>query len=106
MKGDGGAESLVGQNLTNQDDIRLLPDILKSGDAQFLPVFSNIDEMGEYGESFSKIGSHMLDAINAARNHKDDLAGIVVNPFTESFVLQTKLVDLVEKMKSRIDNGE
>ena len=36
----------------------------------------------------------------------ESLAGIVVNPFAESFVLQTKLVDLVEKMKSRIDNGE
>ena len=64
------------------------------------------DEMGEYGDGFSKIETDFLHAINLARNNEKELKGIVVDAFSEPFVLDIKLFDIVEKMKSRIKNSE
>lgn len=58
--------------------------------------------MGEYGNKFSKVQKHFLEAVILAKNNKKDLAGIVINAFSESFVLDKELWDLVEKMKSRM----
>ena len=36
-------------------------------------------------------------------NNEKNVAGIVINAFTEPFVLERSLFDMVEKMKSRIE---
>jgi hypothetical protein len=43
----GGLDSLAGMELTNQDNIRMVPDILQNGDDFFFPVFTSAEEMGE-----------------------------------------------------------
>ena len=97
-------ESLVGTNFTNRDQIRLVPDIVQNGDNYFFPIFSSAEEMGDYGKNFSKIERPMLAAIAMARGSKTDLTGIVLNAFSNPFVLDRGLFDMVEKMKSRILN--
>lgn len=59
--------------------------------------------MGDYGEAFSKIRKHMLEVIPLARNNERKLDGIVLNAFTEPFLLDAEIFDIVENMKSRID---
>ena len=95
-------QSLVGQTFTSGQAIRLVPDILQNGDQFFFPVFSSEEEMGEYGNDFSKVQEHFLQAIALARNNDKDVSGIVINAFTEPFVLDARLFDLIEKLKSRI----
>lgn len=97
-----GLDSLIGEDLSNQDDIRFIPDLLQNEDGYFFPVFTDVEAMGEYGENFSKIEKHFLETIILARNSKEEVQGIVVNAFTEPFVLNRDLFELVEKMKSRI----
>ena len=94
--------SMEGREFSNQDQIRMIPDILQNGDDFFFPVFSSAEEMGEYGDSFSKIETDFLHAINLARNNEKEIKGIVVNAFTEPFVLDKELFDIVEKMKTRL----
>ena len=65
----------------------MIPDILQKGDEFFFPVFSSAEEMGEYGERFSKIEKHFLEVANLARNNEKNVKGIVINAFTESFVI-------------------
>ena len=84
----------------------MIPDILQNGDDFFFPVFSSAEEMGEYGNGFSKIEVDLLRAINLARNNEKKLKGIVVDAFSEPFVLDAELFDIVEKMKSRIKSNE
>ena len=98
--------SLKGKVMTSKDQIRMVPDILQNGEHFFFPVFSSDDEMGEYGDGFSKIETDFLHAINLARNNEKELKGIVVDAFSEPFVLDVELFDIVEKMKSRIKNSE
>ncbi|MCR5005366.1 MAG: SseB family protein [Clostridiales bacterium] len=94
--------AMVGKEITMKDSVRLVPDILSNGSEFFFPIFSSAEEMGEYGERFSKIQKHVLEAIALARNNEKDPAGIVLNAFTEPFILDKQLYDIVEKMKSRI----
>ena len=95
-------DALIGQEFVTNDVTRFIPDILQNGEDFFFPIFSTAEAMGEYGEHFSKIQKHMLDVIPLARNNEKKLAGIVLNAFTEPFVLDAAIWDIVEKMKSRI----
>ncbi len=41
----GDAESLIGYEFSNQDEVRLVPDILQNGNNYFFPVFSSVEDM-------------------------------------------------------------
>ena len=69
-------DELIGTMLTNDDVIRMVPDILQNGEECFFPIFSSAEEMGEYGENISIVQKHMLEVIPLARNNeKDDTLG-------------------------------
>ena len=95
-------DGIIGEEFVAHDETRLIPDILQNGEKFFFPVFSNEDAMGEYGNGFSKVQKHFLEALALAKNNEKELAGIVINAFTEPYVLDKEIWDLVEKMKSRI----
>ena len=103
---NGGLDSLVGMEFRSQDDIRMVPDILQNGDEYFFPVFTSEEEMGEYGERFSKVACHFLEAENMARNNERDVAGIVINAFTEPFVVPKELFDMIARIESAIEGEE
>ena len=93
----GDVDSLIGHEFSNQDHVRLVPDILQSGDEYFFPVFTSEKEMGEYGEQFSKVEKHFLEAIMLAKNNETELRGIVVNAFSDPFVVDNRLFELIEE---------
>lgn len=102
--GDFG--SLIGREFTNKDVVRLVPDILQKGDEFFFPVFAASEDMGEYGDHFSKIQKHFLECMILARNNKKCVKGIVVNAFSEPFVLTVDLFDAIARISSRFKNTE
>ena len=81
---------------TTQDNVRLIPDILQNGEEFFFPVFTSPKEMGEYGEPFSQISAAFLSAVNLARNNERNVRGIVINAFTEPFLIERELFELIE----------
>ena len=99
-------DSLVGQTIQSSQSIRMVPDIFEKDGQYFFPVFSTEEDMGEYGENFSKLQQSFLDVIQTARNsdkYEQKLTGIVINAFTEPFILPEELYEAVEKMISRLD---
>ena len=98
--------SIIGQEFTAHDNIRMVPDILQNGDNCFFPVFTSDEEMKEYGEHFSKIQQHFLEAINLARNNEKNVCGIVLNAFSEPFVIPIELFDIIAEMDSSIERKE
>ena len=62
--------------------------------------------MGEYGENFSKVQRHFLEAVNLARNNEKKVTGIVINAFTEPLVITMDLLDIIADMDSAIKNPE
>jgi len=102
----GEIDSIIGQEFTAHDNIRMVPDILQNGDNFFFPVFTSDEEIGEYGEHFSKIQSHFLEAMNLARNNDKNVCGIVMNAFSESFVIPIELFDIIAEMDPNIERKE
>ncbi len=102
-KAKGDLKSLIGQEFTNREDIRFVPDILKSGDELYFPVFSSQDEMGDYGNNFSKVQRHFLDAVRMAKNNEKNVYGIVINAFSEPFVLPKDLFEMITRMESSLE---
>ena len=103
---NGGLDSLVGKTLSNQDNIRMIPDILQNGEDFFFPVFTTAEEMGDYGQSFSKIEKHFLEAANLALNNEKKVKGIVINAFSEPFVVPVDLFDMIAEMPSNFEMKE
>lgn len=99
-------DSLVGHTFKSQDEVRMVPDILQNGDEYFFPVFTSEEAMGEYGEQFSKVQRHFLEAANLARNNEKQVKGIVINAFTEPFEVPVELFDIIAGMKSGVEEEE
>ena len=57
--------------------------------------------MGEYGEQFSKVEMHFAEALNLARNNEMNVAGIVINAFTNPLNVPKEMFDLIEEMGER-----
>ena len=95
-------DGIIEEEFVAHDETRLIPDILQNGKKFLFPVFSDEDAMSEYGNGFSKVQKHFLESLVLAKNNEKELAGIVINAFTEPYVLDKEICDIVEKMKSRI----
>ena len=93
----------VGDTFQSTDNIRMIPDILQAGDEYFFPVFTSCEEMGEYGENFSKVEKWFLEAIILAQNNEKQVKGIVINAFTDSFVVPNDLLEIVKERGSRMN---
>ena len=94
-------EQLAGMNFSTKDNVRLIPDILENSGDYFFPIFSSEEEMGDYGKDFSKVAQHVRNVIPLARNNEKRLKGIVLNAFSEPFVLESQLFDMLERDSSQ-----
>ena len=83
-----------------------VPDILWNGDDLFFPVFSNTEQMGEYGKHFSQVEKHFFVAMREAMK-REDVCGIVLDAFTTPFVVLKDFFEIIEKLPSMLknDNG-
>ena len=89
--------AMKGQSFTSDDPVRMIPDILQSGEEYFFPVFTSIEEMGEYGDGFSKIARPVQEALALAKNNEKNVAGLVINAFTDNFTIPRKMFRSIEK---------
>ena len=101
-KAGGDPEKLLGQTFSNLGPIRLIPDTLEREKKTYLPVFTAREETGSYGEHLFMVEKPFTDAVALARFHKKKVSGIVINPFTDPYVLPVSLYTTVEESRSRI----
>ena len=81
------------------------PDILMDGDSAFLPVFTNEEQViEEYGENFTRIQKHFLEAMDVADSNAQ-LTGIVIDAFTVPFTVIKKNFNMIRTLPSNMENG-
>ena len=97
--------SQVGDTVTTDEIMKFEPDILQNGEDKFYPVFSSIEEMGEYGNNFSKVEKHFFEAMSYA-NCKKETVGIVVNAFSMPFVVPKEWFEIIGSFPTNIDEDE
>ena len=100
---EGDFGSIEGEVFRSLDSIRLVPDILQNGEDYFFPAFTTAGEMGEYGDSFSKVQKHVMEIIDLARNNEKDVKGLVINAFTTPFVVPKELFPAIEDLSKGDD---
>jgi hypothetical protein len=61
----------------------------------FLPVFVSPEDMGSYGDRYSKVEKPFLEVLDMVEHHQEDLVGVVINPFTESMIIAKDLFEAV-----------
>ena len=92
-------DSFIGQEFVMQDQVRLKPDTLTNGSEYFLPIFTSREEMGDYGTHFSTIEIDIAQALDLAEiveeGETKPLDGIVLNAFTEPFVIVPDMYGLL-----------
>ena len=49
---------------------------------------------------------HFLQAISLARNNEKDVKGIVINAFSEPFVVSMEMIEIIADMESSIPGEE
>ncbi len=81
-----------------EDSTGTNPDILKNGAYYFLPVFTSEEETGEYGKRFSNVQISFSNAVKLAKNSKKKLSGMVINAFTDSFIVPKEMFDVIANM--------
>ena len=81
--------------------IEMLPDLLESEGELFLPVFSRPEEMGDYGKNFSRVESSFPDIVKYA-NQDERISGIVLDAFSNYFVLAKENFETALSMESRL----
>lgn len=94
-----------GEMVTSDFDMKFEPDILQNGEEKFYPVFSNVEAMGEYGENFSKIEKHFFEAMSYAMG-KDETIGIVVDAFSNPFVVPKEWFEDISTIHTNIIEDE
>lgn len=95
-------QSLKGKGFKNNDPIKLVPVLLEKDGKFLFPVQSDASEPGDFGRGITKVRKHILEVIPAARQNEIKVDGIVLNPYSGAFVLEARLFDLIEQMKSRL----
>lgn len=88
----------IAKEFIPKDKITLEPDILEAEGKYYFPIFTDAEQMGEYGNDFSKVEKNIIDVIRLARADEHELDGILINGFSESFILIKKLWDVIEEM--------
>ena len=90
-----------GDTFSPQQDMKFVPDFLQNGDEFFLPVFSNQEQMGEYGDHCSKLERHFFDAMRLALGW-EEVSGIVLDPFTSPCVVLKGDFDFIGNLPSML----
>ena len=90
-----------GETFSFSEPTKFVPDILQNGDDFFFPVFSNCEQMGEYGKHFSTIQKHFFVAMRLAMA-KENVCGIVLDAFTTPFLVHKTLFDFIGELPSML----
>ena len=77
--------------------------VLKIDNKFFFPVFSAADEMRKSGDNSTAVKCTFLYALSLAMNSKEEVSGIVINPFTEPFVVDREFFGVLKEMESSLE---
>ncbi len=85
----------------DEGKLEMLPDLLDSNGELFFPVFSRAEEMGEYGNNFCK-AERSFEEIAGYVEKDERVSGIVLDAFSNYFVLSKEFIDIALSMPSRL----
>ena len=99
-------DSLAGEKKDQFDaGISFIPSILVNDGHKFFPVFSSKDEMDEHFKDASAMNTPFMHALEMAANG-EGIEGIVLNAFTQGFVVEKDLFETISKLSPIVEDKE
>ena len=86
--------------------LSFIPAILENNGYRFFPVFSSREEMDKEFEAESVMNTPFLHAMEMAYNEGEEIEGIVLNAFTQAFVIEKDLFEAVSKLEPIVDDED
>ncbi len=93
-----GKEDEEPQKYLSYDGALYEPAILENGEEHYYLAFSSREEMEQYGRQFLTAWCPFMQLLDVAKEHRDELDGIVVNTFHEPLGLSWDLLEVLESM--------
>ena len=91
-----------GSNVEISENIKIKPEILSNGTAQYFPMFSNEKQIPEaFARGVSTLTMSVVQCIQMAKTY-DNLAGLVLDPFSREFEFGYELGDVILDMESHL----
>ena len=108
LKKDGkDLDSLEGKDAeTVQQGMNFIPGILENDTGKYFPTFSNDAEIGDKAEGMALVNMPFLHAMDMALDEGDDIKGIVINPYTDNFLVDRELFGTIRKMKPLVEEAD
>ncbi len=106
QKGLEEEEIITGAEFSDSEGRKLRPELMTGGEELYLPAFTSQEEMGDYGRVRIGVQKSVFEVIDLAEQTEKQLKGIVINPFSEVFILDGQMLDALllaaekENMKS------
>lgn len=89
--------SKKGEEIKTIEDIKMKPDILKSGDELFFPIFTQMEQVPEeYKENFSWAKMPLISCIELCEA-TENCEAIVIDAFTSKFEIHKELQEFLKK---------
>ena len=89
-----------GGSFLNSDNIKMIPQLLtggKDGEQTFFPAFLSAEEMGDDSKDFAKVEKRFVDVVSLAKDIEGGVVGIMLNPFTDPFLIPAGLFDMFDE---------
>ena len=102
----GDLRSMVGKTFVTRDVTRMVPDILEKDGRFYFPVFSSAEEMGEYGNAFSKVWHPFRETVRLARSNKKKISGIVIDAFSAPFIVPMDMAEAIAALAGSEEKKE
>lgn len=98
------SDSVSGTETESADTARLVPDILKNENgAIYFPAFTTKDELKKNLPDDSLMEIPMTEAVNLAEKTTGKIIGIVLDPYSQPFILDSQFMKLLKQMKSNLE---
>ena len=89
--------SKKGDEVKTKEDIKMRPDILKSGEELFFPIFSQMEQIPEeYKNEFSWAKMPLINCISLCKA-TENVEAIVLDAFTSKFEIHSELMGYLEE---------
>ena len=95
-------QAKAGDTVTTGGAIRMKPDMLNNSAGElFFPAFTTKEETpANYREAFSWITLDFMNCVHNA-NHCENCFGVVINGFSESFVVNRQMMKLMLELEEK-----
>nr|MCR4839160.1 SseB family protein [Eubacterium sp.] len=101
-------DSLVGEEADIfAEGAEFVPILLVADDGKkYMPAFTGEEEIGKHAEENARVHTPFIHALDMALSADDNISGIVINPYTDDYLLNRELFDSIRNAEPLFEDED